>query len=73
MKMFYRASLVLLCMMMVAPSAYLQENDGDTLMVVKILFQNRGDAYARLRPLRLTYEDVRDTWAQALVSPDELI
>lgn len=73
MKTFYSATVLFLCVIMLAPSCSMEETDSDAFLVVKILFQNRDDAYARLKPLRLTYEDVRDTWAQALVTPVELM
>lgn len=41
-------------------------------MIVKISFKNKGEAFEKLKPLRLTYEDVQDTWARAVVKKREL-
>ncbi|HPQ39301.1 MAG TPA: M14 family zinc carboxypeptidase, partial [bacterium] len=45
---------------------------GEPDMVIVIHFADRDAAYDALRPFRLTYEDVRDTWARALVKPSIL-
>lgn len=40
--------------------------------VAKIHYDDRDTAYAQLKPLWLTYEDVQEEWAQALVNSAEL-
>ncbi len=44
----------------------------DREMVIHILFEDRDEAFLKLRPLWLTYEDVQGTWARALATPDQV-
>jgi hypothetical protein len=73
MKTFWTASAVFACLLSLQPVIPAESAGADTNMVIRILFENRDDAYARLKPLWLTYENVSETWAQALVTQNELI
>lgn len=73
MKTFWTACAVFACLLILQTAVPVKSSGDQPNMVIRILFENRDDAYARLKPLWLTYENVSETWAQALVTQNELI
>ncbi len=53
-------------------SAFSDESSLESDMVVNIHFKDKNLAFIQLKPLHLSYEDVQETWARALVKHSQL-
>jgi hypothetical protein len=66
---FFRSCLAGICICLIFVSFVSADKpEFEREMVIRILFENRDNAYTKLQPLWLTYEDVQDTWARALAT-----